>query len=86
MIYLLYIILITHVISYNKMLIIYHMSSRETHLSNIHLNMTEICAYSPPTFCGSRDYYFQHYRNNICQGLFIHMYQKGNLEYGLIGL
>lgn len=42
MIYLLYIILITHIISYNKMLIMYHMSSRESHLSNIHLNMIRI--------------------------------------------
>ena len=50
MIYILYIILITHIISYNKMLIMYHMSSRETHLSNIHLNMAGISAYSPLTF------------------------------------
>ena len=51
MIYLLDIILITHIISYNKMLILYHMSWRETHLSNIHLNKTRISAYTPLTFC-----------------------------------
>lgn len=64
MIYLLDIILITHIISYNKMLILYHMSSRETHLSNIHLNKTRISAYTPLTFCSARDYYFQHCGNN----------------------
>lgn len=37
--------LITHIISYNKMLIIYHMSPQETHLSNIHLNMAQIYMY-----------------------------------------
>lgn len=47
MIYLLYIILITRIISYDKMLIMYHMSSRETHLSNIHLTTTRISAYYP---------------------------------------
>lgn len=58
MIYLLYIILITHIISYNKMLIMYHMSSRETHLSNIHLNATRISAYVPLTSGNKRDNYF----------------------------
>lgn len=42
MIYLLDMSLITHIISYNKTLIIYHMSALETHLSNIHLNMAQI--------------------------------------------
>lgn len=42
MIYLPYTSLITHIISYNKMLIIYLMSARKTHLSNIHLNMAQI--------------------------------------------
>lgn len=69
MIYLLYIILITHIISYNKILIMYHMSSRETHLSNLHLNMTRISAYIPLTFCNDRDYYFQHYGNNTSHGV-----------------
>lgn len=45
MIYLLYKSLITHIISYNKMLIIYHMSAQESHLSNIHLNMAQIYTY-----------------------------------------
>ena len=69
MIYLLYIILITHIISYNKMLIMYHMSSRETHLSNIHLNTTRISAYIPLTFCGGRDYDVHHYGNNTSHGV-----------------
>lgn len=43
------IILIAHIICYNKMVIIYCMSSRESHLSNIHLNMARISVYIPPT-------------------------------------
>lgn len=42
MIYLPYTSLITHIISYHKMLIIYHMSAQESHLSNVHLNMAQI--------------------------------------------
>lgn len=57
MIYLFYIILITTIISNNKMLIMYHMSSRETNLSNIHLNMTRISACIPLTLCSDRDYH-----------------------------
>lgn len=45
MIYLPYTSLITHIISYNKMLIIYHMSAQEAHLSNIHLNMAQMYKY-----------------------------------------
>lgn len=56
MIYLLYIIPITHIISYNKMLITYHMSSRENHLSNIHLNMKRNSTYIPLTFCSNKLY------------------------------
>lgn len=33
------------------------MSSRETHLSNIHLNMTRISACIPLTLCSDRDYH-----------------------------
>lgn len=55
MIYLPYTSLITHIISYNKMLIIYHKSSRETHLSNIHLNMGKSARAPSPTLYGRRD-------------------------------
>lgn len=57
MIYLPYTSLITHIISYNKMLIIYHVSALKTHLSNIHLIMAQINTYTLADLYGRRDYY-----------------------------
>lgn len=78
MIYVLYIIQITHIICYNKMLIIYRMSSRESHLSNIHLNMAWLCAYIPPaSLLCCKEYMWW----NIEALYFIHLFWEEYLEF-----